>query len=114
MGRCGVLGEPLVLSALGNGAGMLGRAWEQLDIGVYGAHGAGGTWPRCGQSSSQDAGPQATTAHRMADPVRDAEELPKENGGNGEDSQLITEQCIKRTNKYRATLLQGWPTLVAD
>lgn len=58
-------------------------------------------------------GAQASTAHRMADPLRDPEELPKENGGSGEDSQLITEQRINRTNKYGATLLQGWPTLVA-
>lgn len=61
MGRYGVPGEPLGLSVLGNGAGMLGRGWEQWDIGVYGAHGAEGTWPTCGQSSSQDAGPQAST-----------------------------------------------------
>lgn len=114
MWRYGVPGEPLGLSALENGAGMLGRGWKQLDIAVYGTNGVGGTWPRCGQSSSQDAGPQASTAHRMADPLGDPEELPKENGGNGEDSQLITEQHINRTNKYRATLLQGWPTLVAD
>lgn len=86
VGRCGVPGESLGLSELRNGAGVLGRGWGQLDIEVYGAHRAEGTWLRCGQSSLQDAGPQASTAHRMADPLGDPEELPKENGGSGEDS----------------------------
>lgn len=40
--------------------------------------------------------------------------FPKKMGGSGEGSQLITEQGINRTNKYRAALLQGWPALVAD
>lgn len=80
---------------------------------VCGAQGARGVWPRCGQRCSQDAGPRASAACRMADPFGDLDELPKENGGSGEGSQLITEQGINRTNKYRAALLQGWPALVA-
>lgn len=89
MGRCGVSGEPLGLSALGNGAGMLGRGWEQLDIGCMGHTELEARGPDVARAARRMWGPKHPLHTGWQIPSETQRNFPKKMGGVGKTPNLL-------------------------